>query len=424
MRAFPAGASRRRRRALLWLLPMALAAVALTSPAEARDRPGTPNQEALYVCDHPAPGFAPVLCATFNNTASETVRFEIETTRNGQPYALDPNTFNCKNVHTRQVFATDAGGNQVPTGRYVASGEICYVSGKTYTHRRDTPDPLYVFETLPVDWNTQYCMRFRARRASDSVVSERWSNFACQNVPPQPAAPTRPDFSFAFAGSQMYGQSSGAGAKPGQTAQVIPAKLIVTPTVAAEGAILYRVTLDGAQMQEWRPSAAPAPHTFNIPGSAQTVSVELCGYNFTGHRCMARTLNVLEQGAQPRPGLNPADIGAKPYSTPRPVRMTGAAKTRGAGTPVTIAETQPLNATFMPGVDMPGNDYSSKPISGNAVDCQNMCTADGKCLSWTWVKAGVQNAQAMCWLKNAVPPQRQNANTTSGIKAGGTPAPK
>lgn len=412
MRTFGFDAASGRRVAFAWLLPVALAGVALAAPAEARDRPGTPNQESLYVCDYPAPSFAPVLCGKFNNTASEVVRIEVEATRNGQPYPWDPNTFNCKNLEMQRVYVTDAGGNHVPTGSFVPRGEICYTPNKSYGRKRDDPDYPYVFETPPVAWNAQYCLRFRARRVSDSVVSQNWSNYACQNVPPQPAAPTRPNFSVSFSGSQMYGQGSSVTAKPGQTAQVIPAKLAVNLTTTAERAVAYRVSLDGGQMAEWRADTGTGSHTFGLPGNAQTVSVELCAYNFSGHMCMARTLNVLEQGTQPLPRLNPGTVVATPYV--RPIRVTGAATaTRAPGTRLN-------SETFMAGVDMPGNDYSNKPISGNAVDCQNICNADGSCLAWTWVKPGVQGPQAMCWLKNAVPPSRQNPNTISGIKAGST----
>ncbi len=392
------------------LLAAVLAGLVLAAPAEARDRPGTPNQEALYICDYPEPTFAPVLCGKFNNTATEVVRIEIQATRNGQPYAWDANTFNCKNLETQRVYTTDAGGNKVPTGSFVPRGEICYTPSKTYGRMRNDPDYPYVFETPPVAWNTQFCIQFRARRVSDSVVSEKWSNFACANVPPQPALPTRPDFSFSFAGSQMYGQPTDVSAKPGQTAQVIPAQLIVKQTAISDRAVVYRLLFNGAPMQEWKVGAESAIRPLSLPGNQQTVSVELCGYNFSGHTCMARTVNVLAQGSQPLPRLNPNTV----VVTPKPIHITGAATaTRG---PTVTANSE----TYMVGVDMPGNDYSNQPISGTAVDCQHLCNIDGKCLSWTWVKPGVQNAQAMCWLKNAVPPSRSNPNTTSGIKAGST----
>jgi len=393
------------------LLSATLTGFASTAPAEARDRPGTPNKEALYICGYPEPTFAPVLCGEFNNTATEVVRFEIDATRNGQPYAWDPHTFSCKNINIKRVYTTDAGGNVVPTGYFKPEGEICYTPNQTYGRKQNDPDYPYIFETPPVAWNTQFCIRLRARTASDDVVSEKWSNFACVNVPPQPAVPTRPDFSVAFSGEQTYGGVPASPVKPGETAQVnvIPSKLTVT-TSGAQRAVVYRLTLNGGHMQEWNADAnPPVSRTFDIP-PGPSVSVQLCAYNYSGQTCTPKTISVVGQGVQstPPPRLNPAIVGAR---TPQPayvpvkkVRVTGGV----------LATSQ----TFMTGVDMPGNDYSSKPISGTAVDCENMCNADGKCLAWTWVKPGVQNAQAMCWLKNAVPPSHPNPNTISGIKTG------
>ena len=36
------------------------------------------------------------------------------------------------------------------------------------------------------------------------------------------------------------------------------------------------------------------------------------------------------------------------------------------------------------------------------------------CKAWTWVDPGVQNAKAMCWLKNSVPAPVANLHATSG----------
>lgn len=388
---------------------VSVVSLALAAPADARDRPGTPNQEALYVCDYPDPNFAPVLCGKFNNTATEVVRIEIEATRNGQPYAWDANTFNCKNLDIKRVYVTDPGGNLVPTGSFRPNGEICYTPRQTYGRMRNDPDYPYVFETPAVAWNTQYCIRFRARTVSGSIVSEQWSNYACANVPPQPRVPDRPDFSVSFSGSQIYSLPGGP-VKPGATAQIIPAKLTVSSSSSAERAVVYRLTLNGSQLQLWKAELGLAvQRTLDIPSGQPTVAVQLCAINFSGQTCMPKTINVLAQGVQlqtPPPRLNPGIVGTT--KTPQPAYMP-ARPIRGVA-----------SETYMPGTDMPGNDYSSKPISGSAVDCQNMCSADGKCLSWTWVKPGVQNAQAMCWLKNAVPPTRSNPNTISGIKAGST----
>jgi hypothetical protein len=51
--------------------------------------------------------------------------------------------------------------------------------------------------------------------------------------------------------------------------------------------------------------------------------------------------------------------------------------------------------------------------------CRDLCQKDAPCKAWTWVKPGVQNAKAMCWLKNAIPTPSADANTTSGVKVSG-----
>ncbi len=84
--------------------------------------------------------------------------------------------------------------------------------------------------------------------------------------------------------------------------------------------------------------------------------------------------------------------------------------------PVATAPAQ-IDRSFMAGTDLPGSDYRNAALNdNNATTCKTMCATDAKCLAWTWVKPGVQNAKAMCWLKNAVPPSHPNPNVTSGIK--------
>jgi hypothetical protein len=395
-----------RRLALRWLLPAAtfgllvLSGLGIGQPAEARDRPGTPNKQVLYLCDYPAPNFPPVLCAQFNNTTEDVVYIETWTTRNGQPFPLYPSTFTCKGINLHETKTSH--------GDYFApAGEICYSPTAKYGRKPNDPDFVYYLQTPPLDWGTQYCMRFRARRVSDGVVSANWSDYACTTVPPKPAFPTPPVFTVSFSGSQMLGQSTNNAAKPGSTAQVIPSKLIVTPSGGA-GVALYQLTLNGGQMQQWT-GPGGVPHTYDAPGTSPTNVLQLCAYNASGHRCSQQTINMLAQG------VVPVTYGvSRPKSSKGFPVATSAPGSRVFGSPTqTSAQT-----ASMSGTDMPGDDYSSKPISGSAVDCQNMCNADGKCLAWTWVKPGVQNAQAMCWLKNGVPPSRPNPNAVSGIKAG------
>eukprot|EP01043_Picozoa_sp_COSAG02_P006474 COSAG02_NODE_185_length_30442_cov_59.370168_1_plen_381_part_10 len=52
---------------------------------------------------------------------------------------------------------------------------------------------------------------------------------------------------------------------------------------------------------------------------------------------------------------------------------------KGAGTPV---------YTFMNGIDMPGNDYSTlqHPSSFGAAGCKAACAGDARCRAWTWME--------------------------------------
>lgn len=47
--------------------------------------------------------------------------------------------------------------------------------------------------------------------------------------------------------------------------------------------------------------------------------------------------------------------------------------------------------------------------------CQAACAMDHRCRAWTYVKPGVQGAQARCWLKNGVPAPIRDTNCISGI---------
>lgn len=90
-----------------------------------------------------------------------------------------------------------------------------------------------------------------------------------------------------------------------------------------------------------------------------------------------------------------------PAPTPKPVHVTG----------------QPTDQRMMPGIDMPGADYTSVEINSQAPgECELICRHDSKCLAWSYVKPGVQKPKAVCWLKSAVPPTRPDPNVTSGVK--------
>jgi hypothetical protein len=70
------------------------------------------------------------------------------------------------------------------------------------------------------------------------------------------------------------------------------------------------------------------------------------------------------------------------------------------------------------GSDLPGHDYrhfaprAANDSARNDV-CRKACGADSKCLAYTYVKPGVQGADAACWLKNRVPEKGVTADCCS-----------
>jgi hypothetical protein len=79
-----------------------------------------------------------------------------------------------------------------------------------------------------------------------------------------------------------------------------------------------------------------------------------------------------------------------------------------------------FDETFAVGTNLGGSDYRNVALNDNFPStCRDLCQKDAPCKAWTWVKPGVQNAKAMCWLKNAIPTPNADANTTSGVKVSG-----
>lgn len=64
----------------------------------------------------------------------------------------------------------------------------------------------------------------------------------------------------------------------------------------------------------------------------------------------------------------------------------------------------------------PGQDYRSFFLQSPSPDeCQDACSLNPACRAWTYVKPGVQGAQARCWLKNGVPSPTGDNNCVSGL---------
>lgn len=76
------------------------------------------------------------------------------------------------------------------------------------------------------------------------------------------------------------------------------------------------------------------------------------------------------------------------------------------------------NAGLEPATDRPGADYLSVVQSpANALSCRSRCESDPRCVSFTFVPAGVQGANALCFLKDALAAAvpHANAGVTSGV---------
>jgi hypothetical protein len=81
---------------------------------------------------------------------------------------------------------------------------------------------------------------------------------------------------------------------------------------------------------------------------------------------------------------------------------------------------KPFDGTFSVGTNLYGSDYRNVALNDNfASTCRDLCQNDAPCKAWTWVKPGVQNPKAMCWLKNSIPAPSEDANTTSGVRVSG-----
>jgi len=98
----------------------------------------------------------------------------------------------------------------------------------------------------------------------------------------------------------------------------------------------------------------------------------------------------------------------------RPDRPPDKPQVQPKSTPVA---TERAFTSFQENTDMPGSDYTSLTLAEpDAIQCQKLCSQDQRCLAWTYVAPGYQEEQAVCWLKNQVPPAaRKDVCCTSGV---------
>jgi len=86
--------------------------------------------------------------------------------------------------------------------------------------------------------------------------------------------------------------------------------------------------------------------------------------------------------------------------------------------PPTFGGNSAVGSGMQSGIDRPGMDYRSFPLSRpNPRQCRDACANEARCQAWTYANPGVVSPQAMCFLKSNVPTARANNCCTSGVKA-------
>ncbi len=78
---------------------------------------------------------------------------------------------------------------------------------------------------------------------------------------------------------------------------------------------------------------------------------------------------------------------------------------------------QDNSVSWEPGIDRPGSDYRNFKLANDQPGlCARQCEQERRCQAYTYVKPGVQGAQARCWLKDAVPEPVSKDCCVSGVK--------
>src|SRR3989304_4179912 len=71
-----------------------------------------------------------------------------------------------------------------------------------------------------------------------------------------------------------------------------------------------------------------------------------------------------------------------------------------------------------PGVDRPGADFKILWLRGGPGACQEACSRNPLCKSYTYVREGMAGRLEGCWLKDGVPPPVEDPCCISGVKTG------
>jgi len=75
--------------------------------------------------------------------------------------------------------------------------------------------------------------------------------------------------------------------------------------------------------------------------------------------------------------------------------------------------------------DRPGADYSrSVSQSGDPAECALLCERDRKCRAWSFNYPNDNSENAVCWLKDKVPPRIESSCCVSGVRGAGVIEPR
>ena len=84
----------------------------------------------------------------------------------------------------------------------------------------------------------------------------------------------------------------------------------------------------------------------------------------------------------------------------------------------------PASVRAQTGFDRRGGDYLSVQIKGaDPADCAARCERDARCRAWSFSYPRTENARAICWLKNRVPPRLEDKCCVSGVRGAGVIEP-
>lgn len=76
------------------------------------------------------------------------------------------------------------------------------------------------------------------------------------------------------------------------------------------------------------------------------------------------------------------------------------------------------------GFDRPGGDYEKFVVkSGDPAECALRCERDGRCRAWAFSYPRTEAVEAVCWLKNRVPPRVASPCCVAGVRGAGVNEP-